>query len=84
MKNIESAARKINRTAGSTVAGTRRCEILRFSSFQHSPFFLGIIRPVLLHVIPDVSLQMIGVIPYGSYLLQSRRHDVTFSFPYTL
>lgn len=70
-------------TAGS-VAGAGRSKVLRFPSLQHRLLLLGVVRPVLLHVIPDVPMQMIRVVPHESHLLQNRRHDAALPFLYAL
>lgn len=66
-------------TAGTiTRAGWRK--ILRFPPPQHCPLLLGIERPILLHIIPNMPLQMIRVVAHVSHLLQNCRHDGSFSF----
>lgn len=57
------------RTAGTAVARAGWSKILRFPPPQHCLFLLGVERPILLHIVPDVPVQMIRVVTHVSYLL---------------
>lgn len=72
------------RTTGTTVTRARWREVLRFPPPQHCPFLLGIERPILLHIVPDMPVQVIRVVTHVSHLLQDRRHDGSLSVPQTL
>lgn len=66
-------------TAGTTVTRAGWRKVLRFPPPQHCPFLLSVERPILLHIVPDVPVQVIRIITHISYLLQDRCHDGSFT-----
>lgn len=69
---------------GGPVAGTGWREVLRLPSLENSLLLLGVEWPVLLHVVPDVPLQVIRVVAHGGHLPQERRHDRLLAIPHAL